>query len=125
MPTLVSATPISPYAINVTWRSKVDLKSNWLNFTVTAVDKRGNSRTKFLHVLQADMDPRKEREFFLTLHSLEPFRSYRVHVIGVKRKLGIEVKSEASNEFNVKTLEAGERVFRLSHSSGCPCVLIN
>jgi len=106
VPRLVSTTPISPYAINVRWRSKVDVKSNWLNFTVTAADKRGNSIRQFLHALQTDMDPGKEKEFSLTLGSLEPFRSYRGHVIGVKRKLGIEVKSEASNEFKVKTLEA-------------------
>ena len=89
------------------------MKSNWLNFTVTAADKRGNSIRQFLHALQTDMDPGKEKEFSLTLGSLEPFRSYRGHVIGVKRKLGIEVKSEASNEFKVKTLEAGEGFYGL------------
>ena len=112
MPTLISAKAISSKAINVIWKSNVDLKSNWLNFSIIAVDMQGNTYRGFLFSARSDSDTRIEREFSKKLGLLQPFRSYQVHVIGIKRSFGEEVKSGKSNQIDVKTMEGGEEIFQ-------------
>ena len=82
-----------------------------MNFSVIAVDVHGNTYRGFLFSARSDADSRMEREFSKKLGLLQPFNSYKVHVIGIKRSFGEEVKSEKSNEINVKTMEGGEEIF--------------